>query len=320
MENRIEYLLQNPLEVISSDLSMLKKAIEQQPYFYHLRALYLFGLKNENHPSFDDVLHSTAAYSYDRENLYHYIHHSEKAQNKSSSQANERILKPIISEKAIASEPIDLVEEEFEKQASTENEELEIAVLEEVFDADLAEPFRTVEKIESEVEQQNILPVNEHVENPEAFLEETTTELTAQDTTDSETVHTTASNEATVNLSFGEWLKKGTSNASTPKQENTKVDPAKLDKQRVIDTFLANTPKISPLTKETTATPLAENTQHHQAEFTELMTETLAQIYLEQNKYEKAIRAYKILSLKYPKKNSYFADRISEIEKLINKK
>ena len=48
----------------------------------------------------------------------------------------------------------------------------------------------------------------------------------------------------------------------------------------------------------------------------ELMTETLAKVYLEQKKYKKAIQAYKILSLKYPEKSGFFADRIKAAQKI----
>ena len=48
----------------------------------------------------------------------------------------------------------------------------------------------------------------------------------------------------------------------------------------------------------------------------ELVTETLAKILTNQKKYKKAIKAYRILSLKYPKKSSFFADHIREIKKL----
>ena len=51
----------------------------------------------------------------------------------------------------------------------------------------------------------------------------------------------------------------------------------------------------------------------------ELVTETLAKILTNQKKYKKAIKAYRILSLKYPKKSSFFADRIKEIKKLDKK-
>jgi hypothetical protein len=46
------------------------------------------------------------------------------------------------------------------------------------------------------------------------------------------------------------------------------------------------------------------------------MTETLAKIYLEQKKYQRAIEAYEILILKYPEKSRLFADRIENIKKL----
>ena len=50
----------------------------------------------------------------------------------------------------------------------------------------------------------------------------------------------------------------------------------------------------------------------------ELITDTLASIYLQQKNYEKALTAYKKLSLKYPEKSIYFATQIEEIEKLKN--
>ena len=45
-----------------------------------------------------------------------------------------------------------------------------------------------------------------------------------------------------------------------------------------------------------------------------LTTETLAEIYVEQGHYKRAIQTYEILSLKYPKKSSFFANRINEIK------
>ena len=47
------------------------------------------------------------------------------------------------------------------------------------------------------------------------------------------------------------------------------------------------------------------------------MTETLAELYVKQHKYKEALKAYKVLSLKYPEKISLFADQIKFIKKQI---
>jgi hypothetical protein len=46
------------------------------------------------------------------------------------------------------------------------------------------------------------------------------------------------------------------------------------------------------------------------------MTETLAKVFVKQQKYTKALQAYQILGLKYPEKNSFFANQIKEIKRL----
>ncbi|MDP5061244.1 MAG: hypothetical protein NWP64_04940 [Maribacter sp.] len=79
-----------------------------------------------------------------------------------------------------------------------------------------------------------------------------------------------------------------------------------------IDKFIASNPKIVP-TEVNTVIDLSKSSR---IDHNELMTETLARVYLEQKKYKNAIQAYKILSLKYPEKSSFFADRIKAVEKL----
>lgn len=48
-----------------------------------------------------------------------------------------------------------------------------------------------------------------------------------------------------------------------------------------------------------------------------ILTETLARIYIKQKKYDKAIDIFNNLSLKFPEKSAYFADRIKELDILI---
>jgi len=51
----------------------------------------------------------------------------------------------------------------------------------------------------------------------------------------------------------------------------------------------------------------------------DLITETLAGVYLKQGLYDEALKSYEKLSLKFPEKNSYFASQIEKIKKLISK-
>ena len=63
---------------------------------------------------------------------------------------------------------------------------------------------------------------------------------------------------------------------------------------------------------------IAENVKKSVQYNDTLTTETLAEIYVEQGHYQRAIQAYRILCLKYPKKSGFFADRIKEIKNKLN--
>ncbi len=106
--------------------------------------------------------------------------------------------------------------------------------------------------------------------------------------------------------SFSEWL-----NLLNAKKIERK-------KPELIDQFLKKNKKISRPKKGEffKATDIAKESL---IDNEELVTPTLAKVYLEQGHYDKAISAYNKLILKYPKKNSFFADQI-ELIKELNKK
>ncbi len=85
----------------------------------------------------------------------------------------------------------------------------------------------------------------------------------------------------------------------------------------LIDKFIEKNPKIVPKEKFTSSIDIKDSIK---LDKNELMTETLAKVYLEQKNFKKAIQSYKILSLKYPEKSSFFADRIKEVEKIQQEK
>ena len=113
--------------------------------------------------------------------------------------------------------------------------------------------------------------------------------------------------------SFGEWLQIG----SIKPIDREKSKSKRTIKFDLIDKFIATNPKIKPVKHSDTnqATKELQTTDYNT-----LMTETLAKVYLEQKKYENAIKAYRILSLKYPEKSSFFATRIKAIKLLVKNK
>ena len=114
----------------------------------------------------------------------------------------------------------------------------------------------------------------------------------------------TPENSKIEKYSFLDWF--DIINDDVPKVEK------KLD---LIDQFIKNSPKIEFSNEEKTESQIMIDTKIND----ELITETLAKIYVSQKKFNKAIKAYDILSLKYPKKSSFFADQINYIKKLKSK-
>ncbi|WP_332453498.1 hypothetical protein [Chryseobacterium aquaticum] len=90
--------------------------------------------------------------------------------------------------------------------------------------------------------------------------------------------------------------------------EETPIDKAEI-KNKVIESFIENNPKISQLKDEVNFV-VKEKTD----DISHLMTETLANLYIEQKLYSKAVNAFLILSNKFPDKKEYFEAKIQEIK------
>ena len=109
-------------------------------------------------------------------------------------------------------------------------------------------------------------------------------------------------------LYFSEWAK-----YLKTKQAITKENITLENKFQLIDSFLTTTKRIVPDKNIKNTVDLSEKSL---TSTNELMTETLAKVFVKQKRYDKAVQAYQILGLKYPEKNSFFADQIKEIKRL----
>jgi tetratricopeptide (TPR) repeat protein len=93
-----------------------------------------------------------------------------------------------------------------------------------------------------------------------------------------------------------------------------KTDESKTtDSNDIISNFIKSNPKINRI-KRNIYTP-TKAARESLEEDTSMYTETFAKILEKQGNYKKAIEIYKQLILKNPQKNTYFAEKIKELNK-----
>ncbi|GLU43695.1 hypothetical protein [Allomuricauda sp. NBRC 101325] len=280
------HILQNSNTILSPKQTReLEDIIEEYPYFQAARALHLKGLKNLDSYKYNNALKVTAAHTADRDVLFDYITSKEFIQNNIADAIAGRGSKP---------EDQEAVSEEIAPNPNAE--------------------IMLVESTEPALPQ--TIQDAEQILNPKLFKTKVTKEEAEQ-------------SEPTLNIgkpipftkkekhSFTEWLQLTNKPEEDPQPESNEMDELERKKKfELLDKFIQNNPKIVP--KESNQKiNIKESTKIDQ---NELMTETLAKVYLEQKKYKKAIQAFKILSLKYPEKSGFFADQIQAVKKLQKEK
>ncbi|UOK42682.1 MULTISPECIES: hypothetical protein [Flavobacterium] len=284
--NDLTYLINKPDSLNGQETSELETVLSEFPYFQPVRAILLKGLYNQKSFRYNQELKKTAAYTADRSVLFEFI----------TSENFVSIQKAFLEEKEAAINDIIVnqykivIPQAIEVQLKANP--LEQSILSSI---QIAEPEKTAETVLTKP-----IPTEEKV--PETIEEKLELgkplEFSAQE-----------------KHSFQEWLQlaKVTPINREEEPKETEADDEKKKKSELIDKFIESNPKIVAV-KNAVINPV--NIEKSSQDNSYLMTETLAKVYLEQKKYQKAIQAYEILILKYPEKSSFFADRISDIRLL----
>ena len=272
-------LINNPNAVNEKQTLALEKIVAEFPYFQSARALRLKGLYNQDSFRYNYDLKTTAAYTTERSVLFDLITSDYfLAINKDAYLENvEKI-------KAIEVVSIEIISEN--SASDVRSNALEESIL-------------------TSIKQSNSVEIATEIQND--------FEITAQKLEIGKPLIFSKNEKH----SFQEWLQLSKINpidrteSDFSEKTNQELEAEKNKKLTLIDKFIEENPKIPPLSKEAIvkdfSVPIDEDKSY-------LMTETLAKVYLEQKKYQKAIQAYEILILKYPEKSSFFANRISDIK------
>ena len=263
----------------------LEGMLEEYPYFQAARALHLKGLKNLDSYKYNSALKTTAAHTTDREVLFDFITTPEFNQNEIANSILGRTT--TLEEKDTISEEI------------TPNPDTEIILGDSTDKNPLPQNIKDAEQILNpalfKTKEEPRVKENEDERNSEAQLE-----LGKPLAFTQKEKH-----------SFNEWLQ-----LTSKKPVQRSKEEKQLEKQKkfeLLDKFIESKPKIIPKEEADSKVDIKASVKIDQ---NELMTETLAKVYLEQKKYKKAIRAFKILSLKYPEKSGFFADQIRAVKNL----
>ena len=287
-EQMMRYL-DDPTLLNEKSLGELKEILEEFPFFQTAHMLYARNLLNEKSFRFTNQLKVVAASVTDRSMLYFLLNPKAKRQTSlhedKTVDLQQAATVPLVSEKA-----------EEEPQDSR------------IFE--LTDDTRHTQTVQESPSDHTLETAEE-----EEISTESTFDLLDFDLMDPSFYQLDEDINTLQGLS--ELSKSINHNAKKSSQPQEEEQNEQASKDNLIDKFLESKPKLSPSRNRQ---PLQEDFSERSAEDTdEFMTETLAHIYVKQGYYEKAIKAFQKLSLKYPEKSVYFARQIEEVRKLLNR-
>ena len=327
-------LLLQQTETVTTDQTVaLQILLKQYPYLQSAYAMRLKGLYNENSYQYNHTLKLAAAYTTDRTVLFDFITSNDFAKVTNSATSHEEIetSSPKVEIQEIVRQEV--VEIKPRKQSivdSIESAEFALEVSKVIDQTSKGDETSSPEKSDVEIlkaEKSTAEELNLENNSTEEFsIEDTLAEgqPTKSDVVSSKEVSVEAELGTPLEFSssekhsFKEWLQLSKAQPIIreeiieEQEQLSELDLEKIKKTDLSDRLIIASPKIPPV-KSDTKIPVIRDSP---ADTSALMTETLARVYLEQNKFQKAIQAEQILIMKYPEKSSCFADRISDIKKI----
>jgi len=329
-------IIKQPFTIGESQLSDLEVLINEYPFFESAHLLYTKGLHKYQSINYSKQLRKTAIVANSRAILYELIHQVEPVLKQAEEVVEVKHESPVVE----VAEPEVKINQ---SPVTVTSNEIKVIYVNTVTTQTASEaPVKKEEEKTNEIdfvkiiENETEVPVQEFdVDKLNKNIEQEISKGIIQSYVETDVLKTPELHKDEIKepSSFTDWLKTIQKESHTfqteiksepvKKQENAENVSKKTEnvkkiadfnkKRQLIDKIIESDPGRIKLGTNKFFTPAADAKQSL-LENEHLVTETLAKIYALQGNISKAIRAYEILSLKFPQKSVYFASLIEKLK------
>lgn len=321
--------IENPNLLTRETVPALQQLVKDFPYFQSAHVLLSMASKKWDASAYQQSLKKTAIVVSNRSHLFNLIHGLEMPEvHTESTQKTEEpkvVTKTISLVEADTPEPVLAVELNKEEETKQQLDILKAAeVAAEANTEELVEKQKPVlnaeEILEKEIQNQvvnsfvekEILKIPElHHAKPKADPESFTDWLNLLKKNNGQTpeqIQEQVTSERLKNQNLKPREEKKQKSESQSQQQKREKHKA------IIDKIIETSPGLIRSKEDQKFFAAEIKAKESLLENEHLVTETLARIYALQGSVNKAVRAYEILSLKYPQKSAYFANLIHQLK------
>lgn len=310
--------IREPAAIRNVNNSEITYLIEKFPYFQSAHLVYAAYLSSKDDILFHDQLKLTAAHVNDRSVLYWLIYNQGEA---STTEPITPDIKTAVLHDNATTTMIDHFKEEVVTEAATEFQES--AQAENIPEPAKQEP-KEIEKtpvVESKTYEEEA-PISSDAEPTEEIKSETAVpaaEKLIQEAPEKQTATSHHQPETFLLNIISKRVISDQPTAEKPVLKPSSQKPVPVVPEKVsdlIDKFIKDEPRISkPRRDFFNPSNMAE---YSNIDKEDIVTETLAKIYISQNLFHKALKIYQKLYLLIPEKSAYFAAQIQDLENKIN--
>jgi len=308
--NRTQFLdlLHSPENLNEQSAIQLKELLNEFPYCQSARMLYVKNLQKENDIYFGSQLKIAAAYASDRTRLYELLNASTIAEQDNIS-AN------------IDVNPLESIELKSEKIIISNDIEFESKIAEVVEEPVITEELNIQKTSEILTDKNDDARKNELEEIIKQRLNEISIkqELTEIIETPQQIPSYDVLEQIEISIESNKIIEPVVEEKSPVIKEILSDEKKAFEKkesisqQELIQKFIVQKPTMPRMKKE--FFNVEHNTNQSVIDRGDIVSETLAKLYLSKGNVLKAIEIYQKLSLNFPKKSSYFAELILNIKK-----